>query len=99
MGLPGGSTERKHDKSKATKDAFLKTADVRDRQISSLIWHQTPAADGLEEREEVRHLTNILFCTEQIASTGVLSVMITRLCHTLAVEMDVYVSAKMPGIF
>lgn len=68
-------------------------------EILSLIWQQTPAADGMELREEVCHLTNILFCTEQIASTGVLSVISTRLCHILAVGRDVYVSAKMLGMF
>lgn len=47
-----------------------------------------------------RSLTNImLFCTEQIASMGILFAMITKLYHTLAVGMNGYVYAKMLSIF
>lgn len=59
----------------------------------------TPAADGMEEREAVGHLTNVVSCTEQVASTGVLFATITRLYHNLAVGMNEYVYAKMLSIF
>lgn len=53
----------------------------------------------MEKGEKVGHLTDTVFCTEQIASTGVLFAMITRLYHTLAVGMNGYVYAKMLSIF
>lgn len=53
----------------------------------------------MEEREEVGHLTNMVSCTEQVASKGVLFATITRLYHNLAVGMNEYVYAKMLSIF
>lgn len=53
----------------------------------------------MEEREEVGHSTDMVFCTERIASKGVIFAMITGLYHTLAVGMNGYVYAKMLSIF
>lgn len=68
-------------------------------EIFLLGWKQTPVTDGMEEREKVGDLMNIVFCTVQIASTGLLFAMITRLYHTVAVGMNEYVYAKMLSIF
>lgn len=53
----------------------------------------------MEEREEVGHLTNMVSCTEQVASTGVLFARITKLYHNPSVRMNEYVYAKMLSIF
>lgn len=57
-------------------------------------WEQTPAAEGMEEREEVGHLINIVFCFH-----GGIFAMIAWLYHTLAVGMNGYVYAKMLSVF
>lgn len=63
-------------------------------EVLSPSWEQTPAAEGMEEREEVGQLISVVFCFH-----GDIFAMIARLYHTLAVGMNGYVYAKMLSIF